>query len=77
MLPSLVGAMCAVTWHFFDNAPELNWIVTGQATFTLIGNCTLAGAAFWIWQQSRLLKPEDSDPIQETMGSDGMADRDD
>ncbi len=50
MLPALLGAMSALTWHFFDNAPELSWIVTGQAAWTLLGNCTLALAAYWIWR---------------------------
>lgn len=53
MLPSLLGAMCALTWHFFDNPPEFDWIVTGQAGFTLIGNCALALAAYRIWQHSQ------------------------
>ncbi len=53
MLPALVGAMCACTWHFFDNASDLDWLVTLQAAMTLIGNCTLMMAAWWIWR-SRL-----------------------
>ena len=53
MLPALLGAMCALTWHFFDNDPQLAWIVTAQAALTLVGNSTLALAAFWIWRQSR------------------------
>jgi hypothetical protein len=48
MFPALVSAMCAVTWHFFDNADSLEWLVTVQAALTLIGNCTLAIAAYWI-----------------------------
>lgn len=50
MLPSLVSAMCACTWHFFDNADSLRWLVTTQAATTLIGNCTLCLAAWWIWK---------------------------
>ncbi len=50
MLPALVGAMCACTWHFFDNAPRLEWLVTLQASMTLLGNFTLLGAAWWIWR---------------------------
>lgn len=50
MLPALLGAMSALTWHYFDNDPDLDWIVTGQAAWTLLGNCTLAGAAYWIWR---------------------------
>jgi hypothetical protein len=37
MLPALVGAMCAITWHWFDNDPALNWVVTAQASLTLLG----------------------------------------
>ena len=52
MFPALVSAMCAVTWHFFDNADSLEWLVTVQAALTLIGNCTLAIAAYLIWKIS-------------------------
>jgi hypothetical protein len=48
MLPALGGAMCALTWHYFDNAVELNWLVTLQASLTLLGNCTQALAAYYI-----------------------------
>ncbi|MEG4581164.1 DUF2499 domain-containing protein [Microcoleus sp. MON1_C5] len=50
MLPALVSAMCACTWHYFDNSPALQWIVTLQAGMTLIGNFTLWAAAWWIWR---------------------------
>jgi len=50
MFPALVSAMCAVTWHFFDNADSLEWLVTVQAALTLIGNSTLAIAAYFIWK---------------------------
>ncbi len=50
MLPALVSAMCACTWHFFDNAPALDWLVTLQAAMTVVGNCTLMVAAWWIWR---------------------------
>ena len=50
MLPALISAMCACTWHLFDNAPQLAWLVTLQATMTLVGNCTLCLAAWWIWR---------------------------
>jgi hypothetical protein len=46
MLPALVSAMAACTWHLFDNAESLRGLVTLQAWFTLIGNCTLAFAAW-------------------------------
>ncbi|MEO1149055.1 MAG: DUF2499 domain-containing protein [Cyanobacteria bacterium J06638_22] len=50
MLPALVSAMCACTWHFFDNAPDLAWLVTVQAAMTVVGNVTLCFAAWWIWR---------------------------
>jgi hypothetical protein len=53
MLPALLSAMCACTWHFFDNAPSLQWLVTVQAATTVTGNCTLCLAAWWIWRSSR------------------------
>ncbi|NJO79611.1 MAG: DUF2499 domain-containing protein [Cyanobacteria bacterium RM1_2_2] len=56
MLPALVSAMCACTWHLFDNLPELDWLVTLQASMTLIGNITLCAAAWWIWHSAQVLK---------------------
>ncbi len=53
MLPALISAMCACTWHFFDNAPALSWLVTLQAAMTVVGNCTVCAAAWWIWRQSK------------------------
>lgn len=50
MFPALVSAMCACTWHFFDNADSLEWLVTVQAALTLIGNTTLAITAYFIWK---------------------------
>ncbi len=52
MFPALISAMCACTWHFFDNADSLEWLVTVQAFLTLFGNCTLAIAAYRIWKIS-------------------------
>lgn len=60
MLPALVSAMCACTWHFFDNAPRLEWLVTVQAATTVIGNCTLCAGAWWIWR-SRPIDPSESE----------------
>lgn len=61
MLPALVSAMCACTWHFFDNPTELEWLVTLQAAMTVIGNITLCLAAWWIWRstQNKPQKAED------------------
>ena len=52
MLPALVSAMCACTWHFFDNSPDLEWLVILQASTTVIGNITMCLAAWYIWQAS-------------------------
>jgi peptidoglycan/LPS O-acetylase OafA/YrhL len=49
MIPALIGALCACIWHLFDNDPALAWLVTLQATMTLVGNCTLALAAYRIY----------------------------
>ncbi len=46
MLPALLGAMAAITWHVFDNSPALEWLVLFQAAMTFGGNCTLAIAAY-------------------------------
>jgi len=53
MLPALVSAMCACTWHFFDNPQSLEWLVDIQASLTVVGNCTLLAAAWWIWYCNR------------------------
>jgi chromate transport protein ChrA len=53
MLPALVSAMCACTWHFFDNLAALEWLVTLQAAMTVVGNFTLCAAGWWIWRSSR------------------------
>ncbi len=56
MLPALVSAMCACTWHYFDNPESLEWLVTLQATMTLVGNCTMLAAAVWIWRSTKTVK---------------------
>ena len=53
MLPALVSAMCACTWHFFDNLESLQWLVTLQALMTVVGNTALCAAAWWIWRSVR------------------------
>jgi len=50
MLPCLGSAMCACTWHFFYNAPELEFLVTLQAGLTVLGNLTLWAAAYRIYE---------------------------
>ncbi|MCG9885866.1 MAG: DUF2499 domain-containing protein [Cyanobacteria bacterium] len=57
MLPALVSAMCACTWHLFDNPPALDWLVTLQAATTVLGNTTLCIAAWALWK-SRAATPK-------------------
>ena len=52
MFPALISAMCACTWHFFDNSPKLEWLVILQASMTVIGNITLCLAAWRIYSVS-------------------------
>jgi hypothetical protein len=54
MLPALVSAMCACTWHFFDNPDSLQWLVTLQASMTVLGNFTLMMAGWWIWRSAKV-----------------------
>jgi hypothetical protein len=54
MFPALVSAMCACTWHFFDNPAPLDWLVTLQASTTLIGNGTMMVAAWQIWKTRQI-----------------------
>ena len=53
MVPNLVGAMSAITWHIYDNQIELYWLVTLQGLFTLIGNSTLAIATIYIYRSDK------------------------
>ena len=50
MIPNLIGAMCAITWHIYDNQDALYGLVTLQGIFTLIGNSTLALASIKIFR---------------------------
>ena len=50
MVPNLIGAMCAITWHIYDNQDNLYGLVTLQGIFTFIGNSTLALAAIKIFR---------------------------
>ncbi len=52
MIPNLVGAMCAITWHIYDNPSELYGLVTLQGIFTTVGNSTLAAASLYIFRQT-------------------------
>lgn len=53
MLPALVSAMCACTWHYFDNPKSLEWLVTVQASTTVLGNFTLLIAGWLIWRRAK------------------------
>ena len=50
MIPNLIGGMCAITWHIYDNQETLYGLVTLQGIFTLIGNSTLALATIYIYK---------------------------
>ena len=54
MIPNLIGAMCAITWHIYDNPLELYGLVTLQGIFTIIGNSTLAIACLYIYKNSKI-----------------------
>ena len=45
MLPLHASGICAVTQHFFNNDPSLEWLVTMQGAFTMVGNISLLYAA--------------------------------
>jgi hypothetical protein len=48
MLPLHASGICACTYHFFYNPPALQFLVSMQAGFTLLGNLTCAIAAYRI-----------------------------
>ena len=50
MVPNLIGALCAITWHIYDNQENLYGLVSLQGLFTFIGNSTLAIAAITIFK---------------------------
>lgn len=54
MLPALVSAMCACTWHLFDNPDALKGLVVLQAGLTTIGNLCLALAVLVLLREQRL-----------------------
>ena len=57
MLPALVSAMAACTWHLFDNSPNLQGLVVFQAGLTTIGNAALALAGWNLLRQQRQAAP--------------------
>ena len=52
MLPALVSAMAACTWHLFDNSETLRSLVLLQASLTLLGNVVLALAALQLMRRA-------------------------
>ena len=55
MIPNLISAMCAITWHIYDNQTELYGLVTLQGIFTVIGNTTLALSAYFIFKKTKYI----------------------
>lgn len=53
MLPALISAMCACTWHLFDNAEQLRGLVVLQAGLTCLGNGCLALASFVLLREQQ------------------------
>ena len=53
MIPNLIGAMSAITWHIYDNQMELYGLVSLQGIFTILGNTTLAIAAFYLYKLNK------------------------
>jgi len=72
MLPALVSAMCACTWHFFENSPSLEWIVTLQASMTVIGNFTLFAAAWWIYRSTKINDTEANEASAKAVESEQL-----
>jgi len=58
MLPALVSAMAACTWHLFDNSETLKGLVVLQAGLTALGNGALALAAWNLFRQQRIAAGE-------------------
>jgi polyferredoxin len=53
MLPALVSAMAACTWHLFDNSDALRGLVVLQAGSTVAGNVAVAAATFHLLRLQR------------------------
>ena len=54
MLPNLASAMAAITWHIFDNSIELKGLVVIQSALTMVGNSSLAFAAWYIYKNESI-----------------------
>ncbi len=57
MIPNLISAMAAITWHIFDNSEALKGLVVLQSGLTVIGNSCLAAAA---WNLIRIKNQRES-----------------
>ena len=57
MLPALVSAMCACTWHLYDNSSALRGLVVLQAALTALGNGALALATLQLWRRQAARPP--------------------
>jgi hypothetical protein len=53
MIPSHTSGLCACTFHLFYNSPILLWLVSLQALTTVIGNSTMAFAAYRIYDYEK------------------------
>jgi hypothetical protein len=79
MLPLHASGICAVTYHTFYNAPELQFLVTSQAGLTLLGNLTLLIASWRIarsngWTFQELVPFRDGSATSpEGLVADGLA----
>jgi len=58
MVPALVSAMAACTWHLFDNSSALKGLVVFQAALTTLGNTTMAIACWNLLRQQRRRQPQ-------------------
>ena len=55
MLPCLGSAMCACTWHFFYNSPDLEVSSSGGYMFAAGGSLVLIGRQRELWLCSCML----------------------
>ena len=78
MLPLHASGVCACTYHFFYNPSALQFLVTMQAGFTLLGNLTCAIAAFRIaqsngWSLGELNPFPKDEPTPQMVAADQLA----
>ena len=71
MLPLHASGIAACTYHFFYNSPSLQGIVTTQAGLTLLGNITVAIAAYriavsngWTLKELNPFRKSDNSPSE-------------